>query len=81
MNTAFDFFPNPLDSLKFFPNPPNELVSMCVRRVCIRSPRLGNARRAFEMLSVLFEMLAVRWKCSLHFGNAQRFCPMHGLYR
>jgi len=26
VNMAFDFFPNPLDSLKFFSNPPDELV-------------------------------------------------------
>jgi len=26
VNTAFDFFPNPLDSLKFFSNPSDERV-------------------------------------------------------
>ena len=33
VNTAFGFFPNPLDLLKFFSNPPDERVGVCVRRV------------------------------------------------
>jgi len=30
---VFDFCPNPLDSLKFFSNLPDELVGVCVQRV------------------------------------------------
>jgi len=69
LNTAFDFFPNPFDSHKFFPNPPDELVRVCVQHVCVRPPRLGNARRAFEMLAVLL-------KCSPRVGNARRALEM-----
>jgi len=65
VNTAFDFFPNPLDSLKFFPNPPNELVGVCVRRMCVCLSRLGNACCAFEMLTLLL-------KYSPRVGNARR---------
>jgi len=35
VNTVFDFFPNPLDSLKFISNPPDERVDVCVWRVSI----------------------------------------------
>ena len=33
VNTVFNFFPNPLDSLKFDSNLPDELVGVCVRCV------------------------------------------------
>jgi len=33
VNTVFGFFPNPLDLLKFFSNPPDERVGVYVRRV------------------------------------------------
>jgi len=33
VNTASDFFPNLLDSLKCFSNPPDERVGVCVWRV------------------------------------------------
>jgi len=34
VNTVFDIFTNPLESLKFFPNPSDQLVGVCVWRVC-----------------------------------------------
>jgi len=33
VNTAFGFFPNPLDLLIFFSNPPDERVGVCMQRV------------------------------------------------
>jgi len=63
------FLPEYARLAQILPDPPDELVGVCVQHVCVRPPRLGNAHRAFEMLTVLL-------KCSPRVGNARHALEM-----